>query len=165
MAIAFARSLRSLQADGWRAPMLGLLAGILLMVAWASWFFLSSVAFTESGRLLANDANGFLIVQFPTSSLDRLKRGQAATLRWSGDAVSKASLRAVIAQVRPTDLAAGQVRIAIPPDQPAPPPGLLPTQDNESELPAVTVEVTVERLSPAQLVLRRIGMSTSGNDA
>jgi hypothetical protein len=169
MAIAFARSLRSLQADGWRGPLWGLLAGIILVTIWASWFFLSSIAFTETGRLLGNDGNGFLIAQFPTTHLERLKRGQQVTLRWQGGTVKSSVLHAVIAQPRPKDLAAGQVRLAIVPNQStAQPamaqPGLL-TINDDAEQPTVSVEALIERLSPARLVMRRIGMSHSGHSS
>lgn len=54
MPISFSRSTRALQADRFRRPTLGLLAGLLLFAAWGGWFFLSEVsvyALSDQARL------------------------------------------------------------------------------------------------------------------
>lgn len=175
MAIAFARSLRSLQADSWRAPLLGVLIGIVLMAVWLGWFFLASVSFSETGRMLNADENGFLIGEFSLASVARLKRGQKALIRLDSNtddtvadeansraAVMQMPVHAIVAEVNPIDLPPGQVRFAVPPGQPVSLPVGLP---DEPPLPlAASVEVIVKHLSPAQLVLQHIGLAQSDSD-
>lgn len=163
MAIAFSRSLRSLQADGWRAPLVGLLVGILLMAVWVGWFFLASVHFNETGRVVKIDENGFLIAEFSTASLAHLKRGQMALVRLDNEQVGvsidskTAPLQAVVSEVKPFDLVPGQVRLAVLPGQATSLPAAFP--DQAAIALSASVEVVVERLSPAQLVLRNIGLT------
>ena len=153
MAIAFSRSLRSLQADRWRATLLGLVVAILLLTAWCGWFFFASIAFSESGRVLAVDDNGFLIAEFPSASLARLKRGQSALVQPGGTEPNKLALPAVIAEVYPDDLPPGQIRLALPPRH--------AVLDNPLQ---ARVQIILERLTPMQLVLRHIGLTqTSSN--
>ena len=172
MAIAFSRSLRSLQADSWRAPLLGLLTGIALMAIWLGWFFLASVNFSETGRMLNADENGFLIGEFSLTSVARLKRGQTALIRLDRDTdaaedsnrapVMQPPVHAIVTEVNPIDLPPGQVRFAVPPGQPVSLPSGLP---DEPPVPlAASVEVIVKRLSPARLVLQHIGLAQSDND-
>ena len=163
MAIAFSRSLRSLQSDGWRAPLVGLLLGILLLAVWVGWFFLASVRFNETGRVVRIDENGFLIAEFSTASLARLKRGQMALVRLDSEQVGVSidtktvPVQAVVSEVKPFDLVPGQVRLAVLPEQAK----LLPTAlpDQPAIALSASVEVVVERLSPAQLVLRNVGLT------
>jgi multidrug resistance efflux pump len=59
MATAFSRSVRSLEADGFRRSIFGLLLVFLLLGAWTAWFFLAKVAryeVTEQARLEVDQA-------------------------------------------------------------------------------------------------------------
>ncbi len=59
MATAFSRSVRSLEADGFRRSIVGLLLVILLLGAWTAWFFLARVAryeVTDQARLEVDQA-------------------------------------------------------------------------------------------------------------
>src|ERR1700687_1857201 len=59
MATAFSRSVRSLEADGFRRSIFGLLLVFLLMGAWVAWFFLARVAryeVTDQARLEVDQA-------------------------------------------------------------------------------------------------------------
>ena len=150
MAIAFSRSLRSLQADRWRGTVVALLVAIVLLAAWLGWFFFASIAFGERGRVLTIDDNGFLIAEFPNTSLTKLKRGQAASILPDNSSATPSSpIPAIITDVAADDLAPGQIRLAFSSRQ-----GQL---HNPSQ---AQVEVILDRLSPAQLVLRHIGLTS-----
>jgi membrane fusion protein (multidrug efflux system) len=54
MAVAFSRSMRSLQADGYRRLITGLVVAVLLLAGWLAWFFLAEVrvyVVSETARL------------------------------------------------------------------------------------------------------------------
>lgn len=48
MAIAFSRSVRSLQADTFRRPAIGILIGVLLLGGWSAWLFLARISVYEA---------------------------------------------------------------------------------------------------------------------
>lgn len=143
MAIAFSRSLRSLQADGWRATLIGLMIALVLLMAWCSWFFFTSIDFTVSGTITGHDDNGFLIVQFPSTETAHIKRGQQAQII---DPNSKNKLYALVTEVENS----GQVKLAVP-----------PRQQNIKNLQHAQINIVWQRRTPAQLVLSHIGLSDS----
>ena len=154
MAIAFSRSLRSLQADRWRTTLVGLVVAVVLLAAWCSWFFFASIAFGETGHVAFVDENGFLVAEFPSNSLAKLHRGQAASvLLESGTSNKSTAVVAILTEVYADDLAPGHIRLAVSPRQ-----SLLVNPQQ------ARVEIILERLSPAQLALRYLGLAQSSDN-
>ena len=91
MSAAFSRSMLSLDADHFKASLLGLFLAAALLVAW---FLLTHVALCEISDTarLELDALGTvtqrgelkLVADFPAAALGRIQPGQAARLRLDG---------------------------------------------------------------------------------
>lgn len=161
MSIVFPRSMRSLNADSFRGSILGLALVAAFLVAWFAWFFLARVAVYEvadTARLEVDTLGrvgprgGFkVIANFPPAALGRLQPGQPARLRLHGYPWTQyGSLAATVARVE-DEVQDGyvQVELAVNPD----PASAIPLQDDLLG----TVEVEVDRVSPATLVLRAAG--------
>jgi hypothetical protein len=159
---AFPRSTRSLSADGFRGSVVGLVLVAPLLVAWFAWFFLAQVELYEvaaTGRLevdalgtLAPPGKLKLVAEFPAAVLGRIQPGQPARLRLDGFPwMQDRSLSATVARVA-DEVQGGGVRVElIVRPEPAWP---IPLQDGLHG----TVEIEVERVSPATLVLRAVGL-------
>jgi membrane fusion protein (multidrug efflux system) len=76
MAGPFSRTLRSLEADGHRRWMLGLIPALVLLAAWGAWFFLSRVSVYEVSDHARLEAEGEAhLVQAPVD-------GRVSALHW-----------------------------------------------------------------------------------
>jgi hypothetical protein len=136
--IAFARTLRALEADDFRASKLGLFAAIILLGAWIWWMLGASVPQYESTTDVRIES-GHVIAYFPPSALAHVRPGQQATVRFDASSFP--------AQVQ--SLAADHVELALTSHQP-------PATTSTS----ATAEVEVSRLSPATIALQTL---TRGN--
>lgn len=165
MSNSFPRSMRSLAADGSGRSVAALLLGLLFLCAWSAWFLLARVTLyevTSAARLEAvgasrsgvelQDGRAFAIVAyFPIEALGRIRPGQPARLRlhafpWPQYGSHPLTVGRVESEPHNGRF---RVRLAL-----APPFNTrVPLQRG---LPG-TVEVEVERLSPATLVLRMAG--------
>jgi hypothetical protein len=152
MPTPFTNTLRSLNADRFHASLIGLGVALVLLIAWGSWFFLARMTIYEvsTSALVASD--GFVIADFPMAKPGRIRRGQAAWLFPVLDGAKQAgSVPAVVIDIiRSPSVEPARVR-------------LFPVHDRDlSEvLPAgqkVRVEIEVEYVSPAVLVLRTSGL-------
>jgi hypothetical protein len=151
MSITFSRSLRALGADRFRASLLGLLVVVILLAVWAAWFFLAEVGvyeISDSARLIDPDRAS---AEFPPSAAGRIRIGQTARLRlaafpWAQYGTLSASVAAVSADVNE-----GEVRVALE---------IAPSSNSTIRLQpgmSASVEVEIERVSPAILALRAAG--------
>lgn len=151
MSIPFSRSMRSLKADSYRPSLAGLLVAMLLLIAWSGWFFLARITLQETGQIVSATGRGTVIAQFPVETLGRIHRGQSALLRL--DAVTEdeaVPIPAIVLDVaKDTQEGQGQVEVFPLPEAAA----RMPLQDNLTG----RVEIEVERLSPAALVVRASG--------
>jgi hypothetical protein len=133
MAVAFARTMRSLSADDFRSPrILGILA-VILGVAWFWWFFTAQApryAVSADARL---ETDTRVVADFPATAFPRIQIGQAARFR-----TSEASFRGQVSRVQ--DRQDGRVRVEIALNTPAGLPFGVPG----------TVEIEIERLSVAR---------------
>jgi hypothetical protein len=91
--IAFARTLRALDADDFRASKLGLLAAIILLIAWAWWMLAARVPQYESSNNVRIES-GQAIAYFPPDALTRIHANQPALIR-IGDVSFPAQVQSV----------------------------------------------------------------------
>jgi hypothetical protein len=137
--IAFARTLRALDADDFRASKLGLLAAAVLLMAWTWWMFAAQVPQYETTTKVQIEA-GHIIAYFPPAALERIHTNQSATVHLDS--------RIFPAEVQ--TIANDHVELGL-------------TANPQSPIPASTsasADIEVTRLSPASIALRTL---TRGN--
>jgi hypothetical protein len=137
--IAFARTLRALDADDSRASKLGLPAAVILLVAWAWWMFAARVPQYESTTNVRIES-GQAIAYFPPDVLSRIHADQPALIRIGGASFS--------AQVQ--TVAADHAELVLAPNPQSPIPTSLPA----------SADIETTRMSPAAIALRTL---TRGN--
>ncbi|MBU0492019.1 MAG: hypothetical protein KKA73_28135 [Chloroflexi bacterium] len=152
MAIPFSRSIRSLQADDFRLSLAGLVIAGLLFTAWAAWFFFAQITLYETGQIVRVTNEGLIVADFAPEALKRVRQGQSALLRFDVAAQDEEAgpIPAIVMTV--TSQAPdkkGQVALYPLPEAVS----RVPFQDN----PTGRVEIEVEYLSPAALILRASG--------
>jgi hypothetical protein len=133
--IAFARTLRALNADDFRTSKLGLLAAVALLGVWTWWMFAARVPQYESTtnvRIESSHAMAF----FPPQALIRMHADQPAIVRFDSEAFP----------ARVQTVAADHAELVLTPNPQSP----IPTSSS------ATAEVEVSRLSPAAIALRTL---------
>lgn len=143
MAIAFARSLRSLEADGRsRGGLWFIVIAAVVLAAWMTWFLRARVAqYERTDRAVVEAAPGgrwLAVATFPVSALGRIRAGQPARVFVQGSA-----LTATVAAVSSDNAS----RVVL---------NLEGTPVLRNGLQA-RIEVTVDNLTPAALLLRTAG--------
>jgi hypothetical protein len=141
--IAFARTIRALDADDFRRSKMGSFFAIVLLAAWIWWFFTPSVPqFSEihNNAVLTWDTTSHR-VSFPTldNPLARIP-GQAAQIRFAGRIIGARTAGGTWSQPSPVQL----VFLDVPSTMKPP----LPSQ--------ATIEIETARVSPASVVLRAL---------
>lgn len=152
MPTPFANTMRSLTADRYHASLIGLGVALVLLIAWGSWFFLARMTVYEVSASAVVVRDGFIIADFPSASLERIRRGQAAWLHPVRDAAKQpGSVPAVVIDtIRSPSAEPARVK-------------LFPVLDRDlsKTLPEgqkVRVEIEIGSVSPAVLVLRTSGL-------
>ena len=141
--IAFSRTLRALDADNFRISNIALLLMVGLLGTWIWWFVSAGIPQYEISRDVRIEPNRF-IVTFSPRVLDRVRPGQAATLRLDGVTIPGRVIAVGL------DAASGQARAVLLPATENPPP---PSEHAEAA-------IEVERVSPATLMLRATGRAS-----
>lgn len=144
MALAFPRSLRSLKQDDYRPSLITLGVTIVLVVAWSIWFFLAAIPMYEASTNFSVQRDGSIQVSFADAVLTRLKVGSPAILEVTRSAgVSK--FNGTVMDIVPSNRTrSGAAYIVFDT-------GKLLAPDTVGKL-----QVQVENVSPAQLLLRAI---------
>ncbi len=132
--IAFARTLRALDADDFRASKLGLLAAAALLAAWTWWMLAARLPQYESTSNVRIEP-GRAIAYFPSDAVSRMHAGQPAILRFSSESFP--------AQVQ--TVARDHVELVFTSRQPP----------ATASVPA-TAEIEISRISPAASALRTL---------
>jgi hypothetical protein len=154
MSVPFGQSMRSLAVDGARGTIIATWIAIALLAAWTSWFFLAEVTVRQVASAQIDAQRGAIRVVAelaPEDSLGRIWPGQHGQLRLT--AFPWVQYGTVPVEVSAIDAAPkeGRVRVEL---------AVLPGYDERirlaHQLPG-TVEIEVESLSPAALVLRAAG--------
>ncbi len=152
MSISFSRSMRSLNADSLRPSLVGLVVAILLLVAWATWFFLAQITLYETGQIVDQTRDGTIVANFPPEAQGRIYQGQSALLRFDAAPESQTGpISAIVTDVA-NSVQEGQLQVEL---------FALP-DDTASQAPLQNgltgqVEIEIEHISPATLVMRSSG--------
>ena len=154
MSTPFSRSMRSLYADGFRPSLVGILVAVVLLIAWAGWFFLARITFYETGQIVSVTGEGIVVADFPPEALGRIQSGQSALLWFDSAAGDQAEAipSVVIDVVNQAQEERVQVELYILGDAIA----FVSLYEGSTG----QAEVEVERISPASLVMRAAGLST-----
>jgi hypothetical protein len=150
MSVAFAQSLRSLQAERRLFSLFWLLLVSALLLIWLLWFFLASIAIQVHGQIVQTTRDGVVIAEFPATAQARLQRGQVALIhpqdRADQTATGTVTIPATITEIRPAPQNA-RLRVTLYADMDSP--------DAGSIYPGLSgrVDVIVAHSSPATLVL------------
>lgn len=130
--IAFARTLRALDADDFRASKFGLLVAAILLAAWSWWAFAARVPQYESSTNVRIES-GHAIAYFPPAILERIHPGQPALVH-----SDKGTIR-----VQVESIASDHATLAWPANSQSP--------------TAASIDIETSRVSPASIVLRSLG--------
>lgn len=155
MSLQFSRSLRSLKIDSFRASRVALVLAIINAVILLLWFFLGRITLYEVSSELSLGEDGSLEAAFTQEALARLYPGQSAILRV--DAGPDQPLVTAPALLVDVD------------DRSAVAQFLVMTEDLSSSalrgdpLSRAEIEVEVEYVTPATLVLRASGKYLGGS--
>lgn len=147
MAPPFSQTLRVLRADTRHTVLVWVVCAMLVLGAWGAWFFGARVPQYETSQAAQVTRERMILASFPSASLARIRRGQAAFFHLDSEAGRLTPMRARVADVDPQT---GQVRL-VPESAAA---SLL-------RLPATAagrVEVVVAQYSPATWVMRTAGL-------
>jgi hypothetical protein len=153
--------MRSLELDGLHSTLVVLLVGALLLLGWLAWFFFAEVslyAVTAAARLEvgreAQSVSGQVIIvaEFePPEALGRVRPDQRGRFHLEGSPwVQYRAVRATVARVA-TETENGKIRVELDVEEAPDFPVTL-----QHGLTG-TLEIEVEKVSPANLVLRSIG--------
>jgi hypothetical protein len=139
--------MRSLTIDSYRASRIGMILAAILMLALILWFLLARVSLYEISTDVTLTQDGRLLANFSPEAQGRIQPGQTASIRLTGGPEGQiVTLPATVVGKDPTT---NQVEFwAIANDVPA---DVL--QGNLS----ARVEVQVESITPARLLLRASG--------
>ena len=135
--IAFARTIRALNADDFHGSKLGLFFAIILLALWTWWFFAASIAQYETSTNLELNQNTALADFTPTT---KIHPGQPAQITLDDGQLINAQVEEVTHE--PTT-----VRIQF---------NLSPTTPATSHQPPATARVETARISPAAIVLHAL---------
>jgi hypothetical protein len=144
--IAFARTLRALDADNFRAPKLGLFFAIAVLAAWTWWFLTPSIPdfyeFAQNAALQWSGPHKVATTDLRADTFFHPKRGQAAQLRVEGRTISARVVGSffTISGAYESRFLVLEVPSAIQPP--------LPSRGN--------IDVLAGRVSPATLLIRAL---------
>jgi multidrug resistance efflux pump len=133
--IAFARTLRALDADDFRASRLWFLAAAILLGAWTWWLLAARLPQYESTNRVRIES-GHAIAYFPADVLSHLHAGQRAVIHFDGSAFS----------ARVQSIASDHAELDLAPN-PQPP---IPASSSAS------VDIETTRVSPAAIALQTL---------
>jgi len=154
MSLQFSRSLRSLRIDSFRASRIGLILAVLNMSALIAWFFLAKVTLYEASSSVSFTEDGRLMATFSPESIKRIQPGQSAILRLTPGADQPT----IAIPTLVFDVETGEDRVEL----------LVMTSDFPETIPkeklSGQVEVEVEYITPAELVLRTSGKVFTKNE-
>lgn len=146
MSSTFFRSARFLEDDGFGKSTLGLVLVAVLMAAWLVWAFFAQITLYQVSDRALLENSSTIVADFDPAALVHIRPHQSAQLRlhdfpWA----EYGSLSATVTRVEYQD-GRVQVELAIEPD----PDSRIPLKPGLTG----TVEIAVEKMSPATLVLR-----------
>ena len=153
MSLQFSRSLRSLRADSFRASRIGMVLAIVNIFVLIAWFFLAKVTLYEISSSLSLSKEGHVVAEFTDESVARIHAGQSAILRLeAGPDQPSVTLPALVFDVERNGTRV-ELLIMVPD---------VPTEGLGEKITG-QVQVEVEYVTPAELVLRTSGKYLGGS--
>ena len=140
----FSRTLRSLDADGFGPSLVAIIFAMLLLLSWGMWFFFANIPLTEVSQNIEITQSETMIVTYSPQAVTHLEEGQDAYVRLEG--LWSETLPAIVMSV---NYEKGQVELFAEED--------LSYVDGVQER-VEYVEIEVEQVSPATLVMRASGL-------
>jgi hypothetical protein len=131
--IAFARTIRALEADDFRRSKTGFAVAAILLGAWAWWMVAARVPRYEGAAKVQIEA-GRVIAQFPSTG--QIRSGQSATVTVGGEAFP----------ARVENVTADRAELVFTGRQPA-----------ATGSQSASAEIEIGRVSPAGIALRTLG--------
>jgi membrane fusion protein (multidrug efflux system) len=157
VANSFSRTTRSLSADGHSTTLIGLLVVLLLLVIWGAWFFAAGVPIRHTSASAEVTSPQRVTAVFPSDSSVGINRGQAVNFHPAGNIGAQiGAIPGIVSRV--SDDPSGDltfVEIALRFEQALP----APLQEGLKG----QVDIELERVSPATLILRSAGMVNKAN--
>lgn len=144
----FSRTTRAIYADSLQPVLIGLTFLVVLMAGWAGWFFFAKIQLYETSPTARFTKAGVIVADFPAKSLPRLRRGQSAFFYPTGEHTPAVAIAAVVVSVTP---GVEQVQLS--------PQGDASARAHLLQGVAGRVEVVVDELSPASLVIQAAGLA------
>ena len=143
----FSRTMRSLDADSFGPSLVALIFAMILLLLWCFWFFLARIPITEVSQSVEIAQDEKIVATFPPKAMARLQEGQSAFLRLGG--MWSERVPAIMMEI---NYPRGQVELF--------------AEENLSFIDGVMgeveqVEIEVEEVSPATLVMRASGLFTT----
>lgn len=156
MANSFHRVQRSLGADRGIGSVVVLSTGFVLLGAWLTWAFcarLPRYESSDSARLefTPSATQPQVIAEFQPAALGKLRLGESAVLRFQGFSPEQYGVMSARVTRVADEIRNGQIEVELAVNSPVR--GPIPLRNG---LPG-WVEVEVERISPATLILRSAG--------
>ena len=152
MSSPFSRTIRSLHADSFLSVLIGVFIALVILIAWGIWFFFAQVTLYEKSQS-ARITGEIVVAEFPAQLLHNIQPTRPARLYLDGAIGQQVGIISAVvtdvinpSQTEPT----GQVKLFAFVDANSP-------IRLQKELTG-QVEIEVEHLSPAQLVMRVSGL-------
>lgn len=140
--------MRSLQIDSFRATRVGLGLAMVNLLVLLAWFFLAHITLYEASSAISWGEEGMLAANFAPPALARLRQGQTATVRLNpGPDQPVLTYSAYLYRIPDQG---GPVLFYIEGAE-------VPESLRQAEKLSGQVEVAVEQITPAELVLRNSG--------
>lgn len=154
MSTQFSRSMRSLKSDHFRASIIGMILLIVIIMLLIIWFFGAKTTLYEHSADVKLSPNGQFSAKFEDQAMERIQSGQHAVLKVkSGGDLNSVSVPAIVIGTQPES---NQVVFVIVADE--------VSMDIFQEGVKGEVEVEVEALTPAELVMQSSGAFSNQAD-
>ena len=158
MANSFSRTTRSLSADGHSSTLIGLLVVLLLLVVWGAWFFAAGVPIRQSSASAQVTSPRQVTATFSSDGLLGINRGQLVDFHPAGNiGAQNGAIPGIVTGV--SEESSGEltvVEIALRFEHALP----APLQEGLKG----QVDIELERVSPATLILMSAGMVNKVKD-
>ncbi len=154
MSTQFSRSMRSLKSDNFRASIIGMILFIVILVLLIIWFFGVETTLYEHSADVKLSPNEQFTAKFTDQAMERIQSGQYAVLKVKAGGDSRSV--SVPAIVIGTQTESNQVEFVIVADD-------VPMDIFQEGLKG-EVEVEVEYLTPAELVMQSSGSFSNQAD-
>jgi len=143
---SYPNTTRSLNGNRTRSWLLVLIFALSLLVTWWLWFFFAQITFTEVSQSARVVSGNIIVADFDEKALAKIRLGQAAFVYIDDGVGRPGTISAVVADV---DSEEREIQF------------LVNVETISKEELTGQVEVEVEHLSPARLVLRASGLLKS----